>query len=110
MIISALAFAYSGFALFCASSRKPNAVIFKHWLKKPRRWVLKGCGIILLIVSLLLCMTMWGSTVGFAAWWIVSAIPAYGVVLTYTYFSTHYIVITSSILGIAIISTLLIFL
>lgn len=109
MMIASLAFAYSGFALLCATTRrhsvnshfmkrlfhkshihqsqtvKNSQKVFAAWPVKPALLLLRLAGLILISLALVYCMSTWGFTVGISAGWLVLAMAAYLVVLTATY-------------------------
>lgn len=109
MMIASLAFAYSGFAILCATTRrhsvnsylmkclfhksrihqnhnaKNSQTVFAAWPVKSAILLLRLAGLILISMALMYCMAIWGITVGTAAGWLVLAMAAYLVVLTATY-------------------------
>lgn len=85
MIIASLAFAYSGFAMLCATMRRQYKTLFTSWKIKPAILVLRLAGLVLVTIALIYCMASWGVTIGISAGWLVLATAAYLVVLTTTY-------------------------
>lgn len=91
MTLASLAFAYSAMALLCAAMRKPYATLFKLWKAKPRLWQLRLIASLLFILSLNLAMLAWGATVGFSAWWVVLTVPAFMVVMLFSYYPVYFL-------------------
>jgi uncharacterized membrane protein YhaH (DUF805 family) len=91
MLVASIAFAYSGFAALCLAMRKQYNSVFKTWSSKPPQWLLRLVGVVLFVISLSLCIAMWGATVGMSAYWIVLAIPAFVIVLVNTYVQKFFI-------------------
>lgn len=89
MVIACLAFAYSGFAILGATTRKQYAkntpAVFDRWCTQPAILPLRITGLVLIAVALVYCMVIWGVTIGIAAGWLILASAAYLVVLTITY-------------------------
>lgn len=89
MMIASLAFAYSGFAMLCATMRRQLAhnslAILGKRAIKPAILILRVAGLALIGMALGHCMAAWGVTIGISAGWLVLAVAAYLVVLTATY-------------------------
>lgn len=106
MTIASIAFAYAAMAALCAAMRRPYASLFKAWRYKPQLWQLRLIASALLIISLVLSIVLWGATVGFSAWWVVLTVPAFIVVLVYTYWPKYFLNINYTVLSIGLISLL----
>lgn len=91
MTFASIAFAYSAMAMLCAAMRKPYAALFKLWHAKPQVWQLRVIAALLLLLSLTLAILQWGATVGFSAWWVVLTVPAFMVVMLFTYYPAYFL-------------------
>lgn len=106
MMIASMAFAYSAMAALCLSSRKYDGKTFNNKRNQPPLWVLKALAFCCLIVSLALCVWMWGVTVGVSAYWIVLAVPAFICVLVNTYLPRYFMKIAVAVFILAVFSGL----
>lgn len=104
MTFASLAFAYSAMAMLCAAMRKPYASLFKLWTFKPQVWQLRFIAALLLALSLSLAMLQWGATVGFSAWWVVLTVPAFVVVMLYTYYPQYFMRVVCAVFAVGLLA------
>lgn len=107
MTFASLAFAYSAMSVLCTAMRKPYAALFRLWKARPQVWQLRLIASVLLLVSLTLAMLQWGATVGFSAWWVVLTVPAFMVVMLFTYYPAYFLRVLYAVFVAGLIALLL---
>ena len=85
MMLWSLILAFVAWTMLCAAMSRPYGELFSHARVKPNPVVLRIIGWLLLVISLSCSVAKWGGSVGFAAWWILLAVSAFGCIMLRTY-------------------------
>ncbi|WP_410211937.1 DUF3325 domain-containing protein [Aquirhabdus sp.] len=89
MMLWSLILAFVAWTMLCAAMSRPYTELFSYARVKPNPVVLRIIGWLLLVVSLSCSVAKWGGSVGFAAWWILLAVSAFGCIIMRTYWPKH---------------------
>ncbi|RAI59571.1 DUF3325 domain-containing protein [Roseicella frigidaeris] len=72
--------AYAGFLGLCLAMDRHHAELLRGRPAAGRRWLLRGVGWLLLGLSLLPCLALWGVGIGIVAWLGLLTVAAYSLV------------------------------
>jgi uncharacterized membrane protein len=92
MMLWSFILAFGAWAMLCAAMNRPYNELFANAKIKPKPTVLRIIGWLLLAVSLSCSVAKWGGSVGFAAWWVLLAVSAFGFIILRTYWPRRILV------------------